>query len=404
MPDEHEQTTIAEPIPPAQQAIRDTLSKFSESKAESEAPAQPAPAAPAAVTPAPPVEPAPAESKSAIPSFLRPTPEPAPADSAEPAATDFPAEPPPEIKDEKAKANWRELRSKYETRGKEIEGLQSKLGEIEKAGHKPDQASIERLSQLEKQNQQLLAVTERLSIEHHPKFVNEISRPLHNTTAQAKQILKDAGGNPEELDVALGLEGKAHYDALAQLYSEIPESAKMELGSLVAAIKGYEKRKSQVLANAGEVAKNLRQQDMAAQQHNLETQQNEMLQTLQGVTQELRDVHKLEVLQRSNNPEDAWWNEQADQIEKVAEDLLVRNTDMRKFAATCLLGASADVYRNMFNKANETVIQLQKDLAAIRKSEPNLSSANGGSATASPAADAKASFTDGVISRLHARK
>ncbi len=234
------------------------------------------------------------------------------------------------------------------------------------------QARLERLDALERNNQELSSTIERVGIEHHPVFQQQITQPRNHAISEAKQVLTDVGARPELLDRALSLTGKERYQALEEIYDAVPEAAKAELGAALHTVRQLDARRQDIIANAREATEQFQRQERQTYQQKLQQEEAHARGAFDAAVRELSEVHKLEVLKESDDPKAAWWNDQKKQILERAEGLMLRNTDMKVMGKAAVLAASAEVFRGLFLKERQARMTAQKDLASIRESEPRL--------------------------------
>jgi hypothetical protein len=371
-----------------------------------------APPAPDA-TPAPTVQPPPTPAAGTqpppstegddkpLPAFLLNVDDPAaapPAATQQPPAEEIPVEPPESIKDEKGKANWSKLRKSYDLRGEELKTLNARLEETERRGREPNPAMQARVEQLERENRQISEVLQRTALQNHPEFVQNITAPRNQAMTEASELIKDAGGDPESFRNAMALSGKAHFDAMEEILRDLPESAKVEVGAAIREVRRLNTIEKQTLDNAQVNLTELTKRDLASQQQYLAEQQQQHKAIFTKALEHLREKDGLEVLQRTDDPKAAWWNEQGNKIQQIAEHLMFENADMGKVATACVLAASADVYRQLFRKANQRALAAEKRLKAINDASPNLR--DGGSGGSDLPIDENTDVVDAIISEV----
>jgi hypothetical protein len=145
----------------------------------------------------------------------------------------------------------------------------------------------------------------------------------------------------------------------------------------------------------------LKKQDTQRQYAFLENQKKEMTAMFDQAVARLRDEARVEILQRSNDPEAKWWNDQADQIESVGRSVFVDNTDLNKMAYACALAPMADIYRKMWLQSREELSKRDKIISDHYASEPTISD-SGGNITGMPnmQEDLKKPFADVFLREL----
>lgn len=330
---------------------------------------------PAKVEPVKVAEPAKTEDKP-LPSFLdKPVIEP---EKKEEVEIDWPEEL-PEVKDEKKQADYKKWRAQYKDRGDKLAALNAENEELKKRTGADDPQIQERIKQLETENTGYKEKFDKVYVESSDWFQQTFVQPRQSAVARAKQIVQEVGGDPQAVDKVLTLQGKGYWDALEELSRDLPEAAKISLNQLVTGIQQGDQKRDQVLSQSKENANALREQELTAQRQRLDQDKTFTKTMLQDLISDMRG-RGLEVLQRTTDPKEAWWNSEiVDKIEKGAEETLL-NADPKRLIASVLLGHSADQYRTMFLGANQKVAKLEKELADIRKAEPNLEETGGAQA------------------------
>lgn len=332
--------------------------------------------------------------KSTLPSFL----ESEPAKPAETVVAEEWPEELPGVEDPKQKANWSKFRAEHSANKKEIERLKSEYESVTKKT-KDSEASLARVAELEKQNKELSAVAERVGVESS-SYMQNLNGQIKGAYDTAAGIVKDAGGELEPLQKALRLTGKARYEALDEVYSGLPESAKSELATVIRDIGLFVKQRQSAMDNVHVTAENLKKAELIGQKKQMEQKQSETKEMLDGLITEMRDVHKLEVLQKSSNPKDKEWNDGVDQLEKNVKDFLLGNNyDERKFAAAVTLGFTVDKYRQLFRSTLERATKAEKELAQRDAAVPILEPDGG--PRGAPTADINEDFGKAFILGLH---
>lgn len=343
------------------------------------------PAAPASSTPAPPEpqpqpepqpepKPPPETTEHKLPSFLEDalkleTP---PAPPVPDPDADFPDDLPQEQKQSRIKG----LRDAY----KKLKG------EVETLRRQPNRDSVEqqRLQWLEQQNRQMSEVLSRVGVEHSAEFQQKIIAPLTGSWNEAVKIVAEAGADPQQLAAAMSLQGRAQFEALDQLFAEMPESAKTEAHDALRTYRRYEEARQRAVANAPKTLENLRAHENQRQYHELQQQRGQMSQMFDRALTRLRDEAKVEVFMKTDEPDGKWWNDQGEQLIQQGRQLFLENTDMDKVALACLLAPTADAYRKLFIKSQQKVSELNKIIRERLGNEPTLSESSGNAGSLTP--------------------
>jgi hypothetical protein len=337
-----------------------------------------------------------------LPSFLQKTVEkPAAVPAPAPASEDWPEEL-PGTKDIKVQGNWKRFREQYSSRGAEVTKLQKEIDTLRQTTGKADPQLTERMTQLEKDNSELLGYVERYSLQNHPKFVAQIDQPLQRAVAAAKSILQDAGGDPASLDNVFSATGKQRYEILDEVTAGLPEAAKGELLATMKDIRAIEARRQQILSDPKRTMEHLRKEDIESQRQQIQTQTKQLDDTLSDIVNQLREVDKLEVLQRTSDPKETWWNDQGEQIVSIAREIL-HSPDPKRLTAAIVLGASADVYRELFQDAMVRAEKAEGELKSLRGKEPSMERESG-EETESGEDDVKKPFSELFIQKLQRQR
>ena len=277
------------------------------SQAIPEAPASSEPQPQPEPQPAPQPEPKPPEELK-IPSFLEEAlkaepsqPQPAPADVAGDPEADFPEELPPEEKRSRIKG----LRDAYKALKQEVVQLRNQPSR--------DPQEQQRLQWLENQNKQMAEVLSRVGVEHSAEFQQNIMRPLTASWNEAARIVRDAGGDPQELAKVMSLSGRAQFEGLDNLFGDMPESARAEAHDALRSYRRFEEARQRAVANAPKTLEGIHQRETQRQYQEAAKQRNDMENMFNRAVQRLRDEAKVELFQKTTDPAGEWWNKQGRQ-------------------------------------------------------------------------------------------
>jgi hypothetical protein len=360
------------------------------------APAEaPKPATPP--TPESPTPPAPAEEHK-LPSFLEdalkldtpstPPPPPQPEPDEE-----FPDDLPQEQKQSRIKG----LREAYKKLKNEADALRRQP--------QRDPQEQARMQFLEAQNRQMSEVLTRVGVEHSAEFQQKIIAPLTGSWNEAVRIVQEAGADPQQLATAMSLQGRAQFEALDQLFAEMPESAKTEANDALRTYRRYEEARQRAVANAPRTLETLKANESQRQFQELKHQRGQMEQMFDRALTRLRDEAKVEVFMRTDEPDGKWWNDQGEQLVNQGRQLFLENTDMDKVALACLLAPTADAYRKLFIKSQQKVGELNKIIRERLGNEPTLSESSGNAGSLTPESqmqeDLKKPFSQVFLREYH---
>lgn len=367
------------------------------SKAQVESPPEPAkPPEPSPVPPPPPEEtPQPKEPDvTKIPSFLEEAFKPQPEET--PAAPE-PEEIPDELPPEERKSRIKGLRDAYKN-------LKEEVKRLKEIPHRDPQEQA-RLQWLEQNNRQMAEVLSRVGVEHSAEFQQRIIAPLTQSWNEAARIVRDAGADPQELAKVMSLSGKAQFEALDELFSEMPESAKMEAHDALRTYRRFEEARQRAIADAPRTLEAIRAKEQERQYQELSKQRGEMQTMFDRALLRLRDEAKVEVFQKTSDPEAKWWNDQSERLIAQGRDLFLENTDLDRVALACLLAPAADAYRKLFLASQKKVADLQKLVDERFGNEPNLSESPGNAGAPTPDGqfkeDLKKPFADVFLREFH---
>jgi hypothetical protein len=333
----------------------------------------------------------------AIPSFLEEALklEPSQVPTTSPAPPEVEVEWSEELPQEERKSRIKGLRDAYKAAKAELTHLRERPSR--------DPLDAQRLSQLETANRNMQEVLSRVGVENSPEFQNQVMAPLYASWNEAARIVRDAGADPQELAKAMSLNGRAQFEALDTLFSEMPESAKMEAHDALRSYRRFEDARRVAVANAPKTLEGIRQRETQAQYQQINQQREEMKSMFDRALTRLRDEAKVEVFQKTTDQNGDWWNKQGERLVEAGRNLFLENTDLDRVAYACLLAPAADAYRSLFIKSQKKVTDLQKFIKDRIGSEPTLSESGGNIASGSPEMkdDLKKPFVDVFLREFH---
>ena len=284
-------------------------------------------------------------------------------------AEDFPEELPQGQNGEEVKSNWKRLREAYKTAAEKVKALEAKPA--------ADPELQTRLTKLESDNKQMAEILAKTSIEHDPRFQNDVIRPLNASWNDAVRIVKEAGADPAELQRIVTLKGKAQYEALDQLFEGMPESAKLEATTALRQFKHFSEVRRNALQNVGQTAEQLRQQEAARMIQVNKQVREQMDESYTNAVNLLRDKGKVFLLQKTEDPNGSWWNEQVDKIVNGGREFYLNNTDMDKAARAMVMSRMVDPLMKLLQAERAARIKNEKIIKERLGSEPSLSESGG---------------------------
>lgn len=341
------------------------------------------PPAPVATEPAPeptpptpkPSEPTPSPSSVPkpddvdVPSFLEQalrSEEPPP--PAAPAEEEWPEELPTFKNSDEAKARYKKWREAHKTMREELATAR------QTPATDPQQA--QKIQILEQQNRQMQESLARFGVENSAEFQQQIIAPLTASWNEAARIVHESGGDVKALGHAMSMTGRAQFEALDDIFANLPESARSEANDALRMYRRYEDARKAYLKEAPKTFEAIQQRETERQLGEMNKQRDSMKTIFDQAAKFLRD-QKLEVLMRTELPEGDWWNKQADTIMEQAKNLYLENTDMQKVAMACLLAPSAEAYRRLWLNSQKKIGQLQRVIKDRIGNEPDLSERGG---------------------------
>ena len=229
-------------------------------------------------------------------------------------------------------------------------------------------------------------------------------QPLLAHWNEAARIVKDAGGDPQELAKAMSLSGKAQFEALDDIFEGLPESAKTEAHDALRNYRRFEEARRRAVADAPRTMEGIRQRENERVMHQLNKQREDLRGLFDNALKRMKDA-KVEVFMQSSDPKDKWWNEQGERLIDQARSLYFDNTDMDKVALACLLAPTADCYRKLFMGSQKEVNRLRTLINDRLGGEPSLSESAGNAASLTPerqtAEDMKKPFAEVFLREFH---
>lgn len=351
---------------------------------------------PKPATPQPPESPPPTvpPEERKIPSFLEDALKPTTPESQPPPdpEADFPDDLPQDQKTSRIKG----LRDAYKKLKEEVTTLRSTPNR--------DPQEQARLQWLEQNNRQMAEMLSRVGVEHSAEFQQNIMRPLTGAWNEAARIVRDAGADPQELAKVMSLQGRAQFEGLDNLFSDMPESARAEAHDALRAYRRFEAARQHAVANAPKTLEAIQQRETERQYQELSKQRSEMQNMFERAIARLRDEAKVELFQKTTDPEGEWWNKQGEDLVQQGRSLFLENTDMEKVALACAMAPTADAYRKLFLTSQKKVTELQQFIKERIGNEPNLSESGGnagGGPSGSMQEDLKKPFADVFLREFH---
>lgn len=231
------------------------------------------------------------------------------------------------------------------------------------------QAMIEKLRQ---DNHDLMARIERVDLASSPKFQRDFVQPRNKLFAEAKAVLKDAGADPEALDHAMGLMGKARIDAFDAIVEAIPsQTLRDRFGRLIDGVDAKNREINEALGNARKNSEQFKKQETIANHEAILRQETELKQMLQIARRDLAENAKIPVLQKTGDPNYAWWDKIVDEVDVLAEHFMLKATP-EMLPKIAYGAAMVDPLLDMFHSERKARLAAEARLKAIEDAEPGL--------------------------------
>lgn len=296
-------------------------------------------------------------------------------------------------KSEKQKGDLGRFRELLKTTLAENATLKAKPATTEDPGQ---QVMIE---DLRKQNHELQQRLERVDLASSPKFQREFVQPRNKMYAEAKGVLKEAGADPEALDQAIGLTGKARIDAFDAIVESIPsQTLRDRFGRLVDGVDAKNREINEALNDARKNGEQLKKQETIANHEAILRQETELKTMLQIARRDLAENAKMPVLQKTGSKDYEWWDKQVDEIDALAEHFMLRATP-EMLPKIAYGAAMVDALLDMFHSERRARLASEKRLAAVEDAEPGLGEDK---RKVKEEVDADADIKTAVFSRLRA--
>jgi len=346
----------------------------------------PAPAPDPAPTPKPAPEP---ERREVLPASLK-TPKPADA-PAEDSEVDKLGE--PEIKDEKAKASFHTLRELAKANEKKAKAAEIRIKELESRTTISEHTQTE-IDRLKTQNAEYSEIVSRARIEAHPEFRAKYIDGRKSLVNQAKSIIDDSGGDAKAVETALNLQGRPRIEALREVAGSLDQFSSGRLGRVIDQLDALDTEAAEKVANSQQSWEAMqREEQERAEAQRLDFTKNS-LKAFDTTLASLRG--ELEVLNKADGADAAWWNDQVDKVIANSRAFFTTNRDAGAAAKASIMAQAAPVYRQLFQSSEAAFAKSQAELKAakaeleaIYKKSP---AAGGGSRTPTDTKDFMAQF------------
>lgn len=228
------------------------------------------------------------------------------------------------------------------------------------------------LETTKKERDEALSRLERLDLQAHPAFQEKYLKPRQQKFDDAYNLVKESGGNPELLRRAMLLVGEPRIEAIEEIAEAIPH--KMLRGRFERLIEGIDadsKIINEKLENHQKTKQEEDKNETIRRHENNEKMAKEWKSLLGAARSDLLENIKLEVLQKVGKSDFEWWDKQVDEIDQVAEEILLKSTP-QKAAIAAYLAASAGPLRSMFHAERKRANALEQENRELKGADPTL--------------------------------
>lgn len=301
-------------------------------------------------------------------------------------------------KSQKQKVDLGKLRSKLEELHYENLTFKNKPPVAAVVDDGTTKATIERLEKELADRDERLG---RLDLVQKPQFQRDFIQPRNKAFNEAQAILKEYGTEPGKLQRAMTMTGKMRAEALDEIRETIGSDHMR--GQFDILIRDIDRKTSEIdeqLKNHRERSEEYARQEAIDKQKNIEKTTGDLKTLLASAHRQLAEEVKLEVLQKTGKADFKWWDDQADEISQIAEEIMFKSTP-EKAAIAAHLAASAGPYRSLWQAEREARLDAEKRLREYEDSDPGLGTTRTTKTSTSTAADDD-DIADAIIKNLRA--
>lgn len=313
-------------------------------------------------------------------------------------------EAPPEMKG-KARENFERLSTaKFEAEKRALTS-EKRIKELETKQAEGDPTAKARISQLETELTQYREIVKTAQAELDPEFQRHFTIPLKQVLENTKATFAEAGGDPDAIESALALKGRARAERLDELLDGITsETLRAEIRQGAKQLKDIGVGKDIALKNRDQWLQARQQQEQANKHRAFQEAEAQTKASLVQAESILRDQHGFEVFKTVDDPKFAWWNEQTGKMKETAEQIMLRVSDPNEMAVAAYLAAAAPRYRVLFQQEVAARQKAEKELREYKDSEPSLGGKSRGVSSLTEEEDEKMGIADAILSGLKGRK
>lgn len=268
----------------------------------------------------------------------------------------------PEFKDPSKASQWDQLHAKAKTYEKEVGEHKAKINELNgRLGHL---AKLEnQIKERDAKIAEMSALVERANVEAHPEFRKKYVDGRESLVGRAKQIVSDAGGEGDEIGIALSLQGKARVEAIEKAAEGLSTFQQGRLAKVIDELEILDHEASEKRSKSGDAWKEIQKE----QQERAEREQQEFnakfIKTHEAVKRDMAREHA--VLKEAEGEE--WWNEQRKGILERADKFVMENDDPRESSKAAVWKEMGPVYEQLYSDEREHSKKIEAELAEAKK-------------------------------------
>lgn len=277
---------------------------------------------------------------------------------------------------------WKKFRQAHTEQRRELTTLKEQLTDFDGTRKERDELKV-RITEMEGELKGYKEIDSIVKLENSPGWKRDFVEPLNKAHAQLKELAGYGEIDPVALNAAIGLTGKAKFDALENLLSVVPAVLRGRIERVIDTIETKQSAMADERANA-ETA--ISDREKRAQQGQRDRHQQFQQTAKQAFDSTVKDI-AAELGIKADAPEIA-----------TARKFFESNEDIAAAAKIIVRGHLLDATATEKKTLVAKVTELETELARYRKASPGL---NGGSGDHSKSdLAASTSFIDGAKAAL----
>lgn len=287
-----------------------------------------------------------------------------------------PTDEPPAHLSPKGRDDWKAYKAKKDA---EIQTWQQKYAALEKELNetKPkvwkddERAEFERYK---KEYPEMESIVERIGLERSPQFQNKFVKGRAEIIEKAAKKVIAAGGDGKAFREAMGLTGRAKYEAIEMALGESPQGVVGQVHSLVTQVEDLDEERDSTLASGKVALEEFATQEERKKREQLEKQTAAQTARFEEVTELLKDDFFLLKEVEGNDK----WNEMSKGIRERAKKFLFNASSFDDFATAAIAAESAPIFKQMYQAERNARLAIQEELEQYAGAEPGLKSGGDG--------------------------